>query len=133
MSVLFADTFYFLALLNADDEAHDAADRFAADTNTRVLTTTWVLTELADGLSETDGRTIFADFLRELSLDAQVVIVPADQSLWERAVELYASRHDKQWSLTDCVSFIVMRDKGITYALTADHHFEQTGFAALLK
>jgi len=48
-------------------------------------------------------------------------------------VELYAERPDKGWSLTDCISFVVMRQQGITQALTGDHHFEQAGFTALLK
>jgi len=50
-----------------------------------------------------------------------------------RGVTLYASRPDKQWSLTDCISFEIMRERGVTEALTGDHHFEQAGFMALLK
>jgi uncharacterized protein len=42
------------------------------------------------------------------------------------------SRRDKEWSLTDCISFVVMKERGLTEALTADHHFEQAGFKALL-
>lgn len=53
--------------------------------------------------------------------------------LHNRSIKLYASRPDKQWSLTDCISFEVMRREGITEALTGDHHFEQAGFVALLK
>jgi predicted nucleic acid-binding protein len=48
-------------------------------------------------------------------------------------LQLYRSRHDKEWSLTDCVSFVVMQDEGISDALTGDKHFEQAGFNALLK
>jgi hypothetical protein len=51
----------------------------------------------------------------------------------DRGLALYAARPDKEWSLTDCVSFLVMQDHGVTEALTADHHFEQAGFVALLK
>jgi predicted nucleic acid-binding protein len=50
-----------------------------------------------------------------------------------RGIQLYDSRPDKQWSLTDCISFVVMQDRGIVEALTGDHHFEQAGFTALLK
>ena len=60
-------------------------------------------------------------------------IVPATESLMARGVHLYDSRPDKKWSLTDCISFVVMQDRAITSALTGDHHFEQAGFTALLK
>lgn len=53
--------------------------------------------------------------------------------LWRRGLGLYAARPDKAWSLTDCISFVVMTDRGLTEALTGDHHFEQAGFRALLR
>jgi hypothetical protein len=61
------------------------------------------------------------------------MIVPPTQSLSDQGVELYSERPDKGWSLTDCISFIVMRHHGVTQALTGDHHFEQAGFIALLR
>jgi hypothetical protein len=60
-------------------------------------------------------------------------MIPATQELFDRGVALYESRPDKEWSLTDCISFVVMADHGITEALTGDRHFEQAGFVALLK
>ena len=71
--------------------------------------------------------------LDELRADPDALIVPGDDSLWERGRILFAQRPDKQWSLTDCISFVVMQDRGITEALTADHHYEQAGFVGLLK
>jgi hypothetical protein len=68
-----------------------------------------------------------------LRADPRVVVVPSSRDLFDRAMGLYRSRPDKDWSLTDCVSFVVMRERGITEALTGDHHFEQAGFRALLK
>ena len=59
--------------------------------------------------------------------------VPANSHLFDRGVARYVERDDKAWSLTDCISFVVMEDLGITDALTADHHFEQAGFVAMLK
>jgi uncharacterized protein len=132
MNAVFADTFYFLALLNALDEAHESAEQFAADATTRFVTTAWVLTELADGLADTAGRRIFPMLLERLASDPRVEMVPADDAVWRRAVELYTKRPDKEWSLTDCLSFVVMSERGITDALTADHHFKQAGFNALL-
>lgn len=133
MKALFADTFYFLALLNARDEAHAAAEAFTASRSVKLVTTAWVMTELADGLATTAGRSMFAAVLRELESDRQTRVVAADHTLWQRGVHLYERRPDKGWSLTDCISFVVMEDEGIADALTADHHFEQAGFRALLK
>lgn len=133
MNALFADTFYFLALLNANDESHAAADAFAADGSVSLVTTAWVLTEVADGLAETPGRTVFASLVSDLESDGQSEIVPASPALWRRGIDLYSRRPDKEWSLTDCISFVVMAERGIVDALTADHHFEQAGFHALLK
>lgn len=133
MSAVFADTFYFFALLNRADEAHFAASRFAADGSKSLLTTAWVLTELADGLAETGGRTILNALLLDLENDARTQIIGANAELWREGVVLYGERPDKQWSLTDCISFVVMKKRGIQEALTADHHFEQAGFTALLK
>lgn len=66
-------------------------------------------------------------------MDPAVRIVPAGRSLMSRGWELYSQRLDKEWSLTDCISFVIMEDRGIKDALTGDHHFEQAGFRALLK
>ena len=59
--------------------------------------------------------------------------MPASSELMERGFDLFSRRPDKEWSLTDCISFIVMSEEGITEALTGDHHFEQAGFTILLK
>lgn len=65
--------------------------------------------------------------------DPNTQVVPIDQALFDAGLALYGARLDKDWSLTDCISFVVMQREGITEALTGDHHFEQTGFVALLK
>jgi predicted nucleic acid-binding protein len=62
-----------------------------------------------------------------------MIIVETSGKLFRTGVAFYSRRPDKDWSLTDCISFVVMRDRGITEALTGDHHFEQAGFKALLK
>jgi predicted nucleic acid-binding protein len=61
------------------------------------------------------------------------MIVPPETKLFDQGIEFYQCRPDKAWSLTDCLSFVVMTDLGISEALTGDHHFEQAGFRALLK
>ncbi len=62
-----------------------------------------------------------------------IQIVPASADLFDRGFHYFTERPDKEWSLTDCISFVVMNERGITEGLTADHHFEQAGFVALLR
>ncbi len=132
MNTVFADTFYLLALLNKHDEAHEKALEYSAKIG-KLVTTEWVLTELADGLASSRHRNMFWQTRQELLADADVQVVPLDMQVYEEGIRLYASRADKAWSLTDCISFLVMQREHITEALTGDHHFEQAGFVALLK
>lgn len=60
-------------------------------------------------------------------------VTPASHDLFRRGLRLYFDRPDKEWSLTDCISFVVMGDEGLSEALTGDHHFEQASFTALLR
>lgn len=133
MRTVFADSFYFFALLNDRDPAHERATAFGQSYFDRVITTHWVLTELADGLSRPATRFVFMATLDELRADPRITIVGCNDELFNAGVSLFGQRPDKYWSLTDCVSFIVMQREGITEALTGDKHFEQAGFVALLK
>ena len=133
MTTVFADTYFYLALLNASDEDHARVASWTAQFTGRIVTTDWILTELADGLSRGHGRSVVTRFVRDLLDEPEVRVVAADRSLFERGFDLYEKRPDKEWSLTDCISFVVMEREKITDALTADHHFEQAGFVALLK
>ena len=76
---------------------------------------------------------MFVRLVPHLRSDPQTKILPATRELLERGFDLFARRPDKDWSLTDCVSFVVMQDESLNEALTTDHHFEQAGFTALLK
>ena len=131
--VKFADTSYLLALLNPDDEFHASAAGLSATLDEVVVTTMWVLTELGDALHHGRNRETFARFLDTLGVHEDLEVVPASPGLFQRGVALFRARPDKEWSLTDCISFVVMDEKGITEALTGDRHFEQAGFKALLK
>lgn len=133
MTACFVDTFFFLALLNARDQTYQAKARAANRLNRRLVTSYWVFLELADHLCDARNRHLFSRTLQAVQHDLRYEIVPADMHLLESAIELYSRHKDKSWSLTDCTTFLIMTDHGITDALTADHHFEQAGFVALLK
>jgi hypothetical protein len=91
------------------------------------------VTEVADGLARPPGRDAFLALHERLALNEQTQIEPCSEQLMHEGLDLYRQRLDKSWSLTDCISFVVMWREGITEALTGDHHFEQAGFVALLK
>src|SRR5260370_37702555 len=133
MSSVFADTFYFVALANPRDQAHQKAVQWTLGFHGAMVTTSWVLTEYGNQMSSLANRQEFVDTVRDLRANSQVMIAPPEAKLFEEGLQLYASRPDKEWSLTDCISFVVMQQEGIREALTGDHHFEQAGFAALLK
>jgi hypothetical protein len=133
MKALFADSFYFLALLNEGDEAHSKAVTFSQLSDSHILTTAWVLTEVGDAFALPPARRRFLLLLEDLRTDTECTLLPASQGLFDLGVVLYSQRLDKGWSLTDCISFAAMRQHSLTEALTGDRHFEQAGFKALLK
>ncbi|HEY3359376.1 MAG TPA: PIN domain-containing protein [Polyangia bacterium] len=132
MKRVFVDTQYLLALVNPDDQWHDKAVATAAASR-RLVTTDAVLTEVADALCQHQHRSLAVRVIEELRADPEVECAHADRALIEQGLELYRARADKDWSLTDCISFALMTARGLQEALTADHHFEQAGFRALLR
>ena len=134
MRTVFADSYYYFALVNPNDPAHAKATGFTRGYTGRTVTTSWVLTEVADGWSKPAmRRAVFPQMLADLRASLATMIVPTTDQLWQEGFDLYQRRLDKEWSLTDCISFVVMQREGITDALTGDKHFEQAGFTALLK
>lgn len=133
MTTVFADTFYFLALLDSREERHSQAVEVSRDSECRIVTTEWILAEFGDAYCHPTDRADFVSLYRSLQNHPRVTIIPADTRLFQRGVNFFEQRPDKGWSLTDCLSFVVMRDEGITQALTGDKHFEQAGFTALLQ
>src|SRR3954453_8028690 len=134
MRAVFADTVYWIALANPQDSlfkiASDAARRFGPD---RIITSEMVLVEVLNGLAGEGGllRGAASALAQDIIDDQDTVMAPQSTSLFREALVLYQARSDKQWSLTDCASFLIMRQQKITEALTYDHHFEQAGFRAL--
>ncbi len=131
--MLFVDTVYVLALINPNDAWRSKALEWAGRVSEPLVTTDAVLTEVADALCRTDLRKWTLAAIRDLRSDRSVTSVPGSADLFARALKLYGSRLDKPWSLTDCMSFVVMGDRKINRALTADIHFVQAGFRALLR
>lgn len=132
MSMVFADSYYFFGLLNPRDSAHQVCVNYSDEHEPTLLTTQWVFTEFADGMGRTANRDIVAKFIHAYELEGTNQLIPATDQLFRRGISLFDQRPDKHWSLTDCISFVVMQDYGITEALTADQHFEQAGFVPLL-
>jgi len=133
MSTVFADAFYFVARLNRHDQHHERVLKFSQGFRARLLTSDWVLMEVADALAASECRGRVREFTLHLRGTAACEIVPASRELLDRALDLYHQHADKPWTLTDCVSFVIMRERNLTDALTGDRHFEQAGFTALLK
>ena len=132
MNRLFADSFYFIALLNERDASHRRAVEVSRKHRAVIVTTRWVLAEVADALADPALRGPAGAFI-EFVLTAPGFILPGGtDELFARGLALYRSRRDKEWSLTDCISFAVMADEGLEEALTGDRHFPQAGFKPLL-
>lgn len=129
MTAVFADTAYFVAAVNPRD-AHAAAARSFVETFVgRLVTTEFVLLEVANFLARGPGRAAFVDLVNDLTADPLTEVVPASSELWRRGVELFAQRPDKEWSLTDCTSFVVMTDRSLIEALTSDRFSRRRGSA----
>lgn len=133
MTKCFADAVYFIALLNPADSKHNLARELSRALMVEVVTTTWVLSEVASAMSAPQTRTIFAQFVDLLRSTAEVTLVPATEEGFDKALQLYRDRPDKSWSLVDCASFLTMQSYGISDALTFDQHFVQAGFRALMR
>ena len=131
----FVDTGFAIALSVRRDRFHARAALLASEierTKTLLVTTHAVILEIGAALSKLDTRADGATLMRSLLADPTVRVVPHDALLLNKALSLFEQRPDKERSLCDCTSFVVMQDLGITHALSTDHHFDQAGFTALL-
>lgn len=125
MKRVFADTWFFLAILNPADPNHQRALNFSRSIRDHRVTTDWVLVEVGDALCQTGNRDVFVRFYDWIQNHPGTTVVSASHQLLEDGTLLYRYRRDKDWPLTDCISFVVMTDEGISEALTGDKHFEQ--------
>jgi uncharacterized protein len=133
MKPVLADTSYYVALLSNNDERLLSAVRWSETLLGQQVVTEYVLVELGSMFANVRGRRHFVPFVEHLLADGGTLFIPASRSLLRRGMALFASRPDKEWSLVDCISFVVMKERRLTDALTTDHHFVQAGFNALLR
>lgn len=129
----FADTGYWIALANTRDALHPRARDWSQRLRARLVTTNAVLIEVADAFAGERLRAVAGALIEDVLDDPEITVVPLDRPLLLRAFSLYRARGDKDWGHTDCVSFVVMGERGIVEALAYDQHFVQAGFRALLR
>jgi uncharacterized protein len=132
-NAIFVDTVFVIALINDRDQYHqhalEAAECFGSSL---LITTEAVLLEIGNALArgyKTEAIEIIEEFLES----EDVEIIHLTPKLFERAFDLYRTYDDKEWGISDCISFVVMREKGLTQALTFDRHFKQAGFKVLMR
>ena len=133
---IFLDTAYAIALSSSKDEHHEKAlvlaDQLEVD-RTKLITTRAIMLEIGNALSKQLHRQAAVELLESLEQDPSVEIVPLTEELYNQAFDLYRQRSDKEWGMTDCISFIVMSERNLQEALTTDKHFQQAGYKALLR
>lgn len=135
MPEIFVDTVAWIALVNTRDALYAKAKEVFVNLrrrNYQFITTEFVLLEFANALSAPDFRGKASIFIEGLRKSPDIKIVAASTELFSLGFELYRNRLDKEWSLVDCTSFMLMEEKQIRESFTEDHHFEQAGFVKLL-
>ena len=134
--IVFVDTSAWLALINKSDVFHVKAknirDILLRD-NIQFIVTDYVIVEVANSLSKIPWRSSAIQLINSIQLSENIRVVEINKEIYNEAWGLYSNRTDKEWGLTDCASFVVMKRYAITIAFTNDHHFEQMGFNILLK
>lgn len=129
----FIDTSFAVALGNNKDSLHEKAVELSFLLGgASLITTDCILFEIGNSLAR-GFRKHAIDTISNFVSSDEIEVVRVDEELFNRALDLYSSHSDKTWGLVDCVSFIVMSDRGINRALTNDRHFRQAGFEALLR
>ena len=136
MTPVFVDTAAWIALLDTTDNLHVQARqimRGLRQQRAQLVTTEWVLVEVADALSAPAYRANVVAFVAQMRRSPLLHILPLSQALLDAGWTFYGDRPDKEWSLTDCISLVAMMQRQLTSAFTSDHHFEQAGYVKLMK
>ena len=132
MTAYFADTSFWVALVDRRDDHHANALEWSTKISGTIVTTEAVLLETANTFSKLQWREKVIALVDHISSRDDVEVVPMSGPYWELGWKLFRNRLDKAWSLTDCISFEVMRGRGLSEALAADAHFRQAGFHPLI-
>jgi predicted nucleic acid-binding protein len=130
---VFLDTYALIAWVHTRDAAHPTVKSYLDAYSGRIVTTEWVLVEFADAFAKAVVKPHALSAIQRIRRLPMFDVVAYSPAVFQAGFDLFAARPDKDWSLTDCISFAVMTEHGLTDALTADHHFEQAGFRALFK
>lgn len=134
--LVFADSAFWIALTSKRDDYHSQAQRWRRHlvaTQVSILTTEAVLWEWLNSLAAPRTRVAAAQGYAACKTDSKIEVITLDAQLEQAALVLYQTLTDKGWGLTDCLSFVVMRQRDISDALTADRDFQQAGFRTLLR
>lgn len=133
---IFFGTSFAIARASRKDQFHEQA-KFCSNKiqseNISIVVTQAVILEIGNALAKLAFRPIAVGLLENFEKSGNITIITMSDELYEKAFELFCNRPDKKWGLVDCVSFIVMQERNIEAALTADEHFIQAGFRALLR
>ena len=132
MANYFADSSFWIALVDQRDSFHAKAVDWSEKISGQIVSTRAVLLETANAFSKPAWRMKAIPLIDHVQTRPDIEVVPLSDPLWNQAWKLFCERLDKAWSLTDCISMEVMRERGISDALTSDSHFRQAGFNALL-
>ena len=132
MMTTFVDTSFYVACCSPRDGLHRKATELSQAIRGKFITTEYVLIEVGNWFSRIEDREVFSELIGDLQGDPRTTILEGTHDWYRDGLKRYLQRLDKGWSLTDCISFVVMERLGVNTALTADHHFEQAGFQILL-
>lgn len=136
MIPVFLDTSGLIALVNKDDQWHEAAEWAWSELvagGAPFLTTSLILIEIGDGLSKIRQRQGAIELYNRLRASRRTEILQIGEDEQERGWNLFRNRKDKEWGITDCISMAVMMQRGVNSAFSADHDFEQAGFQVLIE
>jgi len=133
---VFADTSYWIALLNKNDQYHASA--LALDNKLEgieIVTTDMVLAEVLNSFSSQGQfmKKLVANYVSHLYGTKGYSIIEQSREQFINALKIYSRYADKDWGFVDCLSYCVMRDNHITDALSHDRHFKQMSFKTLLE
>lgn len=135
MNKVFVDTAAWLALINFDDDFHEIAKQIRKNLekeNYQFITSDFVFLEVADALTTPFMRQKTIAFINRVKKLTYLHVIPVSNYLFEEGWQLYSQRLDKDWGLTDCISFVIMQQHNISLAFTSDKHFQQAGFTRLI-